>query len=162
MPRRKQTKRPKPESAAQVERPADGGPDPSAISTPANDDERTPAVADRTPQEPSNGPSAGGVTLPAGLAEAARDPDWREKLTPAMRQYVDVRETYPFPEYTLLFQMGDFYEVFFEDAERTAIDLGLTLTKRGKIGEFNVPLSGFPLRSLETHCRKLMRKGRRR
>ncbi|MGE0433832.1 MAG: DNA mismatch repair protein MutS [Planctomycetota bacterium] len=82
-----------------------------------------------------------------------------EKLSPAMKQFLEVRAEYPFPEYTLLFQMGDFFELFFDDAKRVARDLGLTLTRRGKVGDQDIPLCGFPLRSLAMHMRRLLQKG---
>ncbi|RPI59058.1 MAG: hypothetical protein EHM48_09510, partial [Planctomycetaceae bacterium] len=58
--------------------------------------------------------------------------------TPAMRQYKAVKEQYP--QYILLFRMGDFYEMFYEDAKTASRVLGLTLTARSK-GPTAVPLA---------------------
>src|SRR5437660_10071792 len=57
----------------------------------------------------------------------------------------------------LLFRMGDFYELFDDDAELAARVLGLTLTSRDK----SVPMAGFPHHALETHLQHLLRKGYR-
>ena len=54
------------------------------------------------------------------------------KPTPMMAQYLEVKERHK--EYLLFYRMGDFYELFFEDAEVAASNLGIALTKRGKIG----------------------------
>ena len=84
-------------------------------------------------------------------------------ISPAMKQYYKFRKKYPYPEYTLLFQMGDFFEVFDADAKRLASDLGISLTervtKRGR-GD-KMLLSGFPLRYLDQYLRKLAKKGRK-
>ena len=58
-------------------------------------------------------------------------------LTPMMAQYSNIKSVYP--DHLLLYQMGDFYEMFFEDAIDAAPILGITLTKRGyQNGEFCV------------------------
>src|SRR5690554_4809120 len=63
------------------------------------------------------------------------------KLTPMLQQYLEVKER--FPGAILFFRMGDFYEMFFEDAKTSARELGLTLTARGK-NENAVPMAGVP------------------
>ena len=62
-------------------------------------------------------------------------------LTPMMRHWFSVKKQYP--EYILAYRMGDFYEFFYDDAERVSNLLGITLTKR-KIGNDNYPLAGIP------------------
>ena len=62
-------------------------------------------------------------------------------LTPMMRHWFSVKKQYP--EYILAYRMGDFYEFFYDDAERVSNLLGITLTKR-KIGGDNYPLAGIP------------------
>ncbi|MCR9246451.1 MAG: DNA mismatch repair protein MutS [bacterium] len=74
-------------------------------------------------------------------------------LSPAMQQYVTAKEQHP--EALLFFRMGDFYELFFEDAKTAARDLGITLTARGK-GENAIPMAGVPVRSIDGHLEKLV------
>ena len=59
-------------------------------------------------------------------------------LTPAMRQYMEVKERYP--DCILFFRMGDFYEMFFEDAVTASRVLEITLTSRNKNREDAIPL----------------------
>jgi DNA mismatch repair protein MutS len=79
-----------------------------------------------------------------------------DNLTPAMRQYVHFKELYP--DCVLLFRMGDFYEMFYKDAEIASKVLGITLTSRGK-GEKKAPLAGVPLRAANTYISKFIRAG---
>jgi DNA mismatch repair protein MutS len=76
-------------------------------------------------------------------------------LTPMMQQYRDAKERHP--GMLLLFRMGDFYELFEEDANTAARVLGLTLTSRDK----SIPMAGFPHHALEPHLRKLLQTGHR-
>lgn len=64
------------------------------------------------------------------------------KLTPMMQQYTQIKEQYP--GMMLMFRMGDFYELFFEDAESASKILNISLTHRGKIGEIPIPMAGIP------------------
>ena len=81
------------------------------------------------------------------------------KLTPAMKQYWDIKSKYS--DCILLFRMGDFYETFQKDAEITSEILGITLTKRANGAASSVPLAGFPYHSLEQYVYKLLNKGHR-
>lgn len=79
------------------------------------------------------------------------------KLTPMMQRYLEVKaET---PGTILLFRMGDFYELFHEDAQVAAKILGLTLTSRDKGSTNPVPMAGFPFHALEGYLRKLIAAG---
>ncbi len=78
-------------------------------------------------------------------------------LTPAMRQYVEVKTRHE--DCILLFRMGDFYEMFFEDAVTAARELELTLTSRNKGKEDSVPLCGFPYHAATPYITKLIEKG---
>jgi len=81
------------------------------------------------------------------------------RLTPMMQRYLEVKaET---PGTILLFRMGDFYELFHEDAQVAAKILGLTLTSRDKNSENPVPMAGFPYHALEGYLRKLIASGHR-
>lgn len=78
-------------------------------------------------------------------------------LTPAMKQYVKIKESHP--DCILLYRMGDFYEMFFEDAVTAAPVLEITLTSRNKGKEDSVPLCGFPYHAASAYITKLVEKG---
>ena len=80
-----------------------------------------------------------------------------KKLTPLMKQYFEIREKYP--ESILLFQVGDFYELFFEDAKKASAFLAITLTKRGKHNGENIPLCGVPVHAINHYIVKLVKGG---
>lgn len=79
------------------------------------------------------------------------------ELTPAMKQYVKIKEKHP--DCILLYRMGDFYEMFFEDAVTAAPVLEITLTSRNKGKEDSVPLCGFPYHAASAYITKLVEKG---
>ncbi|MCU0961484.1 MAG: DNA mismatch repair protein MutS [Pirellulaceae bacterium] len=78
--------------------------------------------------------------------------------TPMMQQYRDAKEACG--DALLLFRMGDFYELFFDDAKTAARELGLTLTSRDK-GENPVPMAGFPYHQLDGYLAKIIAAGYR-
>jgi DNA mismatch repair protein MutS len=78
-------------------------------------------------------------------------------VTPLMAQYLGIKEANP--GYLLFCRMGDFYELFFDDAARASEALDIALTKRGKhLGE-DIPMCGVPVHTAETYLEKLIRKG---
>lgn len=77
--------------------------------------------------------------------------------TPMMRQYLSIKADYP--DMLLLYRMGDFYELFYDDAKRAAKLLDITLTARGKSGGNAIPMAGVPYHSIEGYLAKLVRKG---
>jgi DNA mismatch repair protein MutS len=77
--------------------------------------------------------------------------------TPMMQQYLGLKAEYP--ETLLLYRMGDFYELFFADAEKAARLLDITLTKRGQSGGEPVVMAGVPFHSLENYLAKLIKLG---
>ncbi|HBE70222.1 MAG TPA: DNA mismatch repair protein MutS [Planctomycetaceae bacterium] len=79
-------------------------------------------------------------------------------MSPMMRQYEEAKQACG--DALLLFRMGDFYELFHEDAKICARVLGLTLTSRDK-GENPIPMAGFPYHQLEGYLAKLIRQGHR-
>ena len=81
-----------------------------------------------------------------------------ESLTPMMQQYRELKARDP--DALLLFRMGDFYEMFGDDAERASALLGLALTSRDK-GEDAVPMAGFPHPALESYLAKIVQAGLR-
>ncbi|NLP01735.1 MAG: DNA mismatch repair protein MutS [Fibrobacter sp.] len=81
----------------------------------------------------------------------------RSDLTPLMRQYLEIKARYP--ETVLLYRMGDFYEMFNEDAKIASKVLGITLTSRNHGGAENVPLAGFPYHALDRYANRLVKAG---
>jgi len=79
--------------------------------------------------------------------------------TPMMRQYLSMKEKVR--DAVLLFRMGDFYEMFFEDAEMAARELGLTLTTRDKGKLDPVPMAGVPHHAVDGYIARLVRRGHR-
>ncbi|MBN1867602.1 DNA mismatch repair protein MutS [Candidatus Sumerlaeota bacterium] len=81
------------------------------------------------------------------------------RLTPMVRQYNAVKGRYP--QYIIMFRMGDFYEMFNEDAETASRILGIALTKR-PVGESgSMPLAGVPYHALEAYLAKFIRAGKK-
>ena len=77
--------------------------------------------------------------------------------TPLMQQYKKIKEEYK--NEILMFRLGDFYEMFFEDAKIASKELGLTLTKRNREKGQDVPLAGVPYHSVASYIAKLVEKG---
>ncbi|MGC2193265.1 MAG: DNA mismatch repair protein MutS [Terriglobales bacterium] len=80
-----------------------------------------------------------------------------ETSTPLMRQYATIKKEHP--NALLLFRLGDFYELFFEDAVVAARELQITLTSRNKEKGIAVPMCGVPYHAAEGYISKLIRKG---
>ena len=79
------------------------------------------------------------------------------KLTPMMAQYVKIKEEYP--DTLMLFRMGDFYELFFEDAAKASEILGIAQTTRGKLGGIPIPMAGIPHHAASTYIDRITAKG---
>ncbi len=77
--------------------------------------------------------------------------------TPAMQQYLSIKQEYP--DMLVFFRMGDFYELFFKDAEQAARLLDITLTSRSKKNGNNIPMAGVPFHAIENYLAKLVRQG---
>ena len=77
--------------------------------------------------------------------------------TPVMQQYLRIKAQYP--DVLLFYRMGDFYELFFEDARRAARLLDITLTARGQSGGEPIPMAGVPVQTLDTYLARAVRKG---
>ncbi len=80
-----------------------------------------------------------------------------EKITPMMAQYLELKSQYA--EALLFYRMGDFYEMFFDDAVAAAEALDIALTKRGKHGGEDIPMCGVPVHAAEGYLLTLIRKG---
>lgn len=77
--------------------------------------------------------------------------------TPMMQQYLRIKSDYP--DMLLLYRMGDFYELFFDDAKRAAHLLDLTLTHRGQSADKPIPMAGVPYHAVENYLVRLVKKG---
>jgi len=80
-----------------------------------------------------------------------------EKHTPMMRQYLRIKARYP--DLLLFYRMGDFYELFFDDARRAAELLNITLTSRGQSAGEPIPMAGVPFHAVESYLAKLVKLG---
>ena len=79
--------------------------------------------------------------------------DANVKLTPMLEQYYQIKKNYP--DALLLFRMGDFYEVFFEDADLLSKVLNIAKTHRGKIGGIPIPMAGIPNHAANAYIDRL-------
>ncbi|MEX2784979.1 DNA mismatch repair protein MutS [Streptococcus sp. H49] len=80
-----------------------------------------------------------------------------EKLSPGMQQYLDVKQEYP--DAFLLFRMGDFYELFYDDAVEAAQILEISLTSRNKNADQPIPMAGVPYHSAQQYIDILVERG---
>jgi DNA mismatch repair protein MutS len=81
------------------------------------------------------------------------------KLTPMMEQYYQVKSQYP--DLLLMFRMGDFYEMFFEDAREAARLLNISLTVRGKLGDHPIPMAGIPHHAAAAYVDRISQLGKK-
>ena len=81
----------------------------------------------------------------------------RGAVTPMMAQYLEIKGRHP--EALLFYRMGDFYEMFFEDAERASGALDIALTTRGQHLGRDIPMCGVPVGTAESYLLQLIRKG---
>ena len=95
-------------------------------------------------------------TLPPATAAPATRTDFSAH-TPMMAQYLAVKAQYP--DTLLLYRMGDFYELFWGDAEKAARLLDITLTQRGQSAGQPVVMAGVPFHALESYLARLIRLG---
>ena len=80
-----------------------------------------------------------------------------QKMTPMLAQYFEIKDQYP--GYLLFYRLGDFYELFFDDAHIASKALDITLTHRGQYMGENVPMCGVPFHAYESYLAKLVQKG---
>jgi DNA mismatch repair protein MutS len=80
-----------------------------------------------------------------------------ERHTPMMQQYLQIKSQYQ--DAFLLYRMGDFYELFYDDAERASKLLDITLTQRGKSAGAPIPMAGVPVHSVDQYLARLVRGG---
>ena len=104
-----------------------------------------------TVQQPISVPPAPPETTAAEAANA--------RVTPMMEQYLEIKAAHP--GLLLFYRMGDFYELFFEDAEIASRALGIVLTKRGKHQGMDIPMCGVPVERAEDYLHRLIGAGHR-
>ena len=85
------------------------------------------------------------------------DPEEKVSHTPMMQQYLRIKAQHP--DVLLFYRMGDFYEMFYDDARRAAQLLDIALTQRGASGGAPIPMAGVPVVTLDGYLAKLVRKG---
>src|SRR5450756_2071184 len=91
--------------------------------------------------------------------EAAQPAEAAARVTPMMEQYLEIKAANP--GLLLFYRMGDFYELFFEDAEIASRALGIMLTKRGKHQGMDIPMCGVPVERSDDYLHRLIAAGHR-
>src|ERR1041384_7433296 len=102
------------------------------------------------------------LTHPIGMAEPEPPngtPQGDGRVTPVMEQYIEIKTANP--DCLLFYRMGDFYELFFEDAETASRALGIVLTKRGKHHGQDIPMCGVPVTRADEYLHRLIALGHR-
>jgi len=89
--------------------------------------------------------------------EPASMPEAPARVTPMMEQYLEIKAANP--GLLLFYRMGDFYELFFEDAEIASKALGIMLTKRGKHQGQDIPMCGVPVERSDDYLHRLIAQG---
>src|SRR5205807_3968694 len=98
------------------------------------------------------------VSYHAGMSDVvAQSSANAAALSPAMRQYQQFKQQHP--GYVLFFRMGDFYEMFWEDAKLAAKTLGVALTSRNKGAPDEIPMAGVPFHAVEGYLRRMIAAG---
>src|SRR3954449_8337477 len=96
--------------------------------------------------------------IPPGF-EQAPPAESAGRPTPVMEQYIEIKAANP--DHLLFYRMGDFYELFFADAEVAARTLGIVLTKRGKHLGRDIPMCGVPVHRADEYLHRLIAAGHR-
>src|ERR1043165_7164463 len=104
---------------------------------------------------PPNGEAASGTSDAASVTPIASGE--AASVTPMMRQYQEIKAAHP--DCLLFYRMGDFYELFFQDAEIASRALGIVLTRRGKHNGADIPMCGVPVVRSDEYLHKLIAQG---
>src|SRR5690606_21752562 len=89
-------------------------------------------------------------------APSMTSPEAVSRHTPMMQQYLRIKAQYP--DILLFYRMGDFYELFYDDASRAASLLGITLPSCGQSAGETIPMAGVPVHSVDSYLAKLVGK----
>ena len=87
----------------------------------------------------------------------ANTQDTKDGITPMMKQYCEIKDQYP--DTLVFYRLGDFYEMFFDDAVKASRLLNLTLTHRGTNKGTPIPLAGVPFHAVDNYISRLIRMG---
>ena len=104
-------------------------------------------------------PPDGDVPISGNGPPAAKAGDDGGRVTPMMEQYIEIKAANP--DCLLFYRMGDFYELFFDDAEIASRALGIVLTKRGKHLGRDIPMCGVPIERADEYLHRLIALGHR-
>src|SRR5437773_8455958 len=96
--------------------------------------------------------------IPSGF-ESGSPGESAPRATPVMEQYIEIKAANP--DCLLFYRMGDFYELFFEDAETASRALGIVLTKRGRHRGADIPMCGVPVERADEYLHRLIALGHR-
>jgi len=91
------------------------------------------------------------------MEQIVKNQELFEKQTPMMQQFLGIKAEHP--DKLLFYRMGDFYELFMEDAKRASQLLDLTLTARGSSGGNKIPMCGVPVHAAEAYLARLVKLG---
>jgi DNA mismatch repair protein MutS len=97
--------------------------------------------------------------IPAAQPDVSKTADDLGRITPMMEQYIEIKAANP--DCLLFYRMGDFYELFFDDAEVASRALGIVLTKRGKHFGRDIPMCGVPIERSDEYLHRLIAQGHR-
>lgn len=122
---------------------------PLLFAAPALNRAITSASVPRMNMHSPNEPDAPEVMTPPQPGAAA--------VTPMMEQFIEIKAANP--DSLLFYRMGDFYELFFDDAEKASRALGIVLTKRGKHQGHDIPMCGVPVHAADDYLQKLIGQG---
>lgn len=93
----------------------------------------------------------------SSAASTSANPSSLQQHTPMMQQYLKIKAEHP--DILLFYRMGDFYELFFDDAKKAAELLDISLTARGKSGGNAIPMAGVPYHAVENYLARLVKMG---
>src|SRR3954465_5119285 len=93
------------------------------------------------------------------VPESAVSPEGSAAVTPMMKQYLEIKAANP--DCLLFYRMGDFYELFFQDAEIASRGVGIVLTKPGKHNGADIPMCGVPIHRSDEYLHRLIAAGHR-
>src|ERR1700740_981643 len=93
---------------------------------------------------------------PSGFASDP-PPETAARATTVMEKYIEIKAANP--DCLLFYRMGDFYELFFDDAEVASRALGITLTRRGRHNGADIPMCGVPIHAADSYLQKLIARG---
>jgi DNA mismatch repair protein MutS len=97
------------------------------------------------------------MTFDADAPPASDAPSIPLDATPMMAQFLEIKHQHP--DHLLFYRMGDFYEMFFEDAAKASAALDITLTRRGKHEGQDIPMCGVPVHAADAYLARLIRQG---